>query len=396
MLVVSHLWPRSDWPHLGVFVSEQVDSLRKKCEVSVVAPVDSTIRRSELTLSQLFRGFQEYHRRSHPNFLSVPDVDLEIISFRAGLLRETFAGSAARRLAEALGQIDAEQFDLVHAHTLFPDGMACSLWLENRLIPLVVTAHGGDVHSIADGVRNEVAVLLNRADALVPVSRFLGERLIEFGADPAKVHPIPNGFSATRFATVDDTHRNVKKVAFLGRLDQIKRVDLLIQSMYHLPEEYILEIAGDGPSRKYYERLVKQLGLAERVHFLGMLSREEVPGFLAGAGLMCLVSFREGWPTVIFEAMACGTPVLATAVGGIPEALSDSGLGRLVPADVTPQSLAEEIESCLGTKWDYQRIREYAFKHSWDEITTRLTSLYSRLLEAKNRLGSGELANRGF
>ncbi len=386
VLVVSHLWPRSDWPHLGVFVAEQVESLRKTCNISIIVPVDFTIRRNELTLRQLFSGFINYHRRSHPDLLHLPDVDLKIVPFRAGLLRETFARSAARRLARALGQINADQFDLVHAHTVFPDGLACALWLENRPIPLVVTAHGSDVHSIAGGVKNEVAVLLKRANALVPVSRFLGDCLVEFGADPAKVHPIPNGFPAEQFIGVDDTRRNVKKIAFLGRLDPIKRVDLLIQAISHLPKDVILEIAGDGPARKQYEALTDKLGLRGRVHFYGMLSRGKVPGFLAGAGLMCLVSLQEGWPTVIYEALASGTPVLATSVGGIPEALSDPGLGRLVPVDIAPKALAEEIESCLEVDWDRSQIREHAFKHSWDEVTARLKALYDNLLEARNRL----------
>jgi len=368
-----------------VFVAEQVESLRKTCSISVIVPVDFTIRRDELTLRQLFSGFINYHRRSHPDLLHLPDVDLKIIPFRAGLLRETFARSAARRLARALAQVN-----------VFPDGLACALWLENRPIPLVVTAHGSDVHSIAGGVKNEVAVLLKRANALVPVSRLLGDYLVEFGADPAKVHPIPNGFPAEQFVGVDDTRRNVKKIAFLGRLDPIKRVDLLIRAMIHLPEDVILEIAGDGPARKQYEALTDKLGLRGRVHFYGMLSREEVPGFLVGAGLMCLVSLQEGWPTVIYEALACGTPVLATAVGGIPEALSDPGLGRLVPVDIAPKALAEEIESCLEVDWDRSQIKEHAFKHSWDEVTARLTALYDNLLEARNRLTGEELTNKGF
>jgi len=162
-----------------------------------------------------------------------------------------------------------------------------------------------------------------------------------------------------------------------------KRVELLISALARCRDDIVLDIAGDGPWRRKYEALVRELGLEDRVRFLGMMSHEDVPLFLAQAALMCLVSSKEGWPTVIFEALACGTPVLATAVGGVPEALEDPRLGTLVPADVSPERFAAQIEAALDSDWDHQFIKAFAFQHSWDELTDKLMALYQNLLAGK-------------
>ena len=376
VLVVSHLWPRSDWLNYGVFVADQVSSLAKNCDVSVAVPVNRTIRRSELSPGGLLSGFHKYRKRTRPDLIPVKGVQLFTVPFRSRLFRETFVSDTARNLCEALKHVPLGNFDLVHAHTVFPDGLACTMWLEGKSTPLVITAHGSDVHSASDSVKKVLVPFLNQAEALVPVSRFLADKMVEFGIEKDQIHVISNGFPAEPFSDVDDSQRNPRKLAFLGNLLSIKRVDLLIRALALCEDDITLDIAGDGDLRKNLEGLVHKLGLEKRIRFLGVISREEVPGFLAGASLMCLVSLREGWPTVIFEALACGTPVLATAVGGVPEALSHPGLGSLVPVDISPESLAGEIESALKFEWNRQFIAEYARSYSWDEIVTKLIALY--------------------
>lgn len=394
-LIVSHLWPRSDWPWLGIFVADQVASLAKRCDVSVVAPVDRTIRRKEITPHELLSGLPKYRHRTRPEMLSLQGIQPLCVPFRARLFRETFAQSSVRRLAGALEQVSLDGVDLVHAHTIFPDGLACALWLEKRAIPLVVTIHGNDVYYIRAGARKAVRSLINQVDALVPVSRYLGDLLKEYGAEPARIHVIPNGFLSEPFKKAEDTNRNPKKLVYLGRLDAHKRLDLLIDALAQCQDDIVLDIAGDGFVRKNLEAQVRKLGLENRIRFLGTMPREDVPRFLAGAALMCLVSTREGWPTVIFEALACGTPVLATAVGGNPEALEPPGLGEVVPVDITADELAKKIESTIRFDWDRQFIKEHAFRHSWDEVAAQLAQLYSSLLEAQMPESSKVSPSRG-
>ncbi len=383
VLVVSHLWPREDWCHLGTFVSEQVAALSGRCDVSVAVPVDRTIRREELKPGQLLAGLSKYRRRRSPQLLPLEGVNLRTVPFQGNILREKFASGTARNLGAALSAEVSDFPDLVHAHTVFPDGLACALWLEKNKTPLVVTAHGSDVHSASPGVRQALEPLFRRADLLIPVSRFLADRLLEFGAPAEKIRVIPNGFPEAMFRKVDTAARKANQIAFLGRLDDVKRVDLLIRAVAHLSEDIRLEIAGDGPRRNHYQALTEKLGVARRVRFLGMLRRDEVPPFLSRAGVMCLVSRREGWPTVLFEAMACGTPVIATAVGGIPEALEDPKLGMLLPPDPSPGELAEALEKAIKTDWDREYIRKHALSYSWERIADQLCAHYENLIQGR-------------
>jgi glycosyltransferase involved in cell wall biosynthesis len=287
-------------------------------------------------------------------------------------------------LAAELRKLNPAHFDVVHAHTVFPDGLACALWLEGTRVPLVITAHGSDVHSMRPGVRAAMPLLLKRADRLIPVSRALGEKLVSLGADPDCVQIIPNGFTASLFNLAQPPPRDPHKIVFLGYLRDIKRVDLLLRAVAQCRPGIVLEVAGDGPERSRLQTLAGELGLRNRVTFLGTLTRDRVPAFLAGAALMCITSRMEGWPTILFEAMACGTPVLATAVGGIPEALEKPGLGRLVPADVSSEKLARHIETALAQSWDHHAIREHAMRFSWASIGEDLLRIYLRLTEARS------------
>lgn len=379
MLVVSHLWPRTDWSNYGVFVADQVAALTKHCQVSIAVPVDRTVRRSEISPIMPFSSLKKFRLRTRPDLIPIKNVQIVEIPFRSRLFRGRFARDTALNLCEALKRAPVGDFDLVHAHTVFPDGLACSMWLEGKSIPLVITAHGSDVHSASNSVKKVLVPYLNQADFLVAVSRFLADNLVNSGVEKERVRIIPNGYPADRFTDNIPVPRSHRKLTFLGNLLPIKRVDLLIRALAYCKEDIVLDIAGDGDLRKSHETLVQKLGLGDRIQFLGIVPREKVPEFLAGSSLMCLVSLREGWPTVIFEALACGTPVLATAVGGIPEALSHPGLGTLVPVDITPQDLAQEIESALNFDWNRDFIREFAKKFTWDHIAGQLLELYREI-----------------
>lgn len=380
VLIVSHLWPRADFPHLGIFVADQAAELARYCTISVVAPVDLTHRSEEIGLRELLAGRPKYCARSKPEFIQVGQIKPQVVTFRAAPFRQALALATAKNLAQSLEAVDLSSVDLVHAHTLFPDGLACSHWLKNKNVPLVVTAHGSDVHSMPAGVQKALPHILQRADHLIAVSRALADRLLALGANPQKISVLPNGFAPELFDLKTRAVRDPNKIVFLGRLGAVKRVDLLIQALSHLPEKIRLDIGGDGAERGRLESIVGSLKLKPRVRFFGTLARADVPPFLAGAALMCMVSQKEGWPTVIFESLACGTPILATAVGGIPEALDDPNLGTLITPDISPEKLAVQIEAALDRRWDHAAIRRHALNYSWQALGARIYELYKKLI----------------
>jgi teichuronic acid biosynthesis glycosyltransferase TuaC len=379
VLLVSHLWPRTDFPFLGIFVADQTAALRKWCDIQVCSPVDLIFRSEELSLAQILAGCPKFRRRINPDLVGEEGNKLQITKYRSWAFRRTFAAGTALSLARALNKIDLTGVDLVHAHTLFPDGLGCAHWLRDKSTPLVVTAHGSDLHSISSGVQRAMRPLLERADQFIAVSDSLRDQLVKLGAEARKISVLPNGFNSGLFPEPVAADNRGKRLVFLGQPRPVKRVDLLIRALTYCPEDVSLDIAGESGLVSSLKSLTKQLNLEPRVRFLGTVPREQVPQLLANAALLCLVSSREGWPTVIFEAFACGTPVLATAVGGIPEALAGTDLGVLVSPEIEPIKLAEAICVALEQPWDHAAIRRHALDFSWEAIAETIYQIYQKV-----------------
>jgi teichuronic acid biosynthesis glycosyltransferase TuaC len=195
VLLVSHLWPRSDFPFLGIFVADQAAALSKWCDLRVCTPVDLTFRAEELTPSQILSGCPKFRRRVKPDLIVQKGLQPQIVKYRGRVFRRTFAASTAHKLAQALVKLDLTDIDLVHAHTLFPDGVACAHWLRDRSTPLVVTAHGSDLHSMPASVRRAMRPLLERANQFIAVSGALKNQLVTLGASSSNISVLPNGFS---------------------------------------------------------------------------------------------------------------------------------------------------------------------------------------------------------
>ena len=163
--------------------------------------------------------------------------------------------------------------------------------------------------------------------------------------------------------------------------------EYLIQALHELKNEgldFITLLVGDGPLREKLERLVREIGLEERVRFLGSKDREEIPKILAITDIFVLSSLWEGLPTAIIEAMAAGCPVVATAVGGTPELVIDGETGFLVyPRDA--RALAQKIKFLLQDqslrermgKDGTQRVKEH---FSMERMVQEYEALYKQLI----------------
>ena len=139
-----------------------------------------------------------------------------------------------------------------------------------------------------------------------------------------------------------------------------------------------LVIVGDGPDGPALRARATALNLAECVHFAGLVPNEALARWYSAADVMVLASSREGWPNVLLESMACGTPVVATAVGGIPEVLQDDQVGRLVSVR-EPGALAAALRDLLAAPPDRHHVRAYAEGFSWDRTSQDQVRLFESL-----------------
>jgi len=248
-------------------------------------------------------------------------------------------------------------FEVVHAHqyTCFLYGALAGLFART---PLVFTEHGRFFPDVPSWKRR----IFNRlfggtARCITAVSQGVKESLVRVeGFRPENVDVLYNGIDVERFAAAGRRSREELRrraglpvdatiVGTVGRLDSIKNQSLLLHSVARLSTHQAdlnLVIVGDGPERNRLEKEAEQLGIGDRVDFLG--NRSDTPELIAAFDVFALSSLSEGTPMTLLEAMAAGTPIVSTAVGGIPEILTtdeDSILVDGVPPDYRTRPAAD-------------------------------------------------------
>lgn len=244
---------------------------------------------------------------------------------------------------------------LIHAHFAYPEG-CLAYWLSCRTgVPYVITGRGSDmlVYPKQGGylekvIRNAV----RHADLFIGVSNFLCEVAQSLGIPAARCRMQPHGIPTDVFWWRPEVERGRDPacVLYAGRLHDVKNLDNLLDAFAILlgesePDVWLC-VAGDGPERKRLERRVRQMGLADKVTFLGHLTPAQLADKMRAAGVLVLPSLSEGWPNVIVEALACGLAVVASDTGGISEQITKPALGLLCdpgsPADIAAKIKAVE------------------------------------------------------
>jgi len=250
--------------------------------------------------------------------------------------------------------------DVRHLHAHFAQLPATLAWLAcefgNRAEPdgapwsFSVTVHGP--HELFDDREANFAVKTRAAKFVVGISDFTAAQIkrIVDPADWPKVHVVRCGLDLERFRFEPTSEPgDPAVVTMVARLSPEKGHLVLVDAMQMLRERgvgVVASIVGDGQFRPQIEARIAELGLGDQVTLTGELHSDQVAVQLRTADIFCLPSFFEGLPISIMEAMATGLPVIATAVGGIPELVSDRRTGFLVPAG-RADAVADAIEALV-------------------------------------------------
>lgn len=250
------------------------------------------------------------------------------------------------------GLVRRERIDIVHAHELSSNLLTYLASFLHR-VPIVTTVHGWIGNSARQRALSALdRRLIPRFDRVLVVSRRMREALLREGASPATVRLVHNGLVLANYRRTGRRGELTALagraipgpvVASIGRLSREKGHADLIEATAILAAEHqrvSLVLAGDGPERQALETLAHERGVSDRVYFLGYVDRPQL--VLEETDLMVLPSHSEGLPNAALEALAMDVPVLATAVGGTPEVITDGETGRLVPSG-SPAALAREM-----------------------------------------------------
>ena len=394
ILVFTSLYPNNVCPNHGVFVKERMTAFARLdgCETRVIAPVPyfppihltDRVRYRQVKPMEIVEGVPVYH----PRYPMIPKLGM---SFH-GLGMFIGALPVARRLKREF------DFDAIDAHYVYPDGFAAILLAKYFNVPIVVSARGSDINQFSEFpiVRRLIQYTLNRADHAIAVCEALKFAMIDVGCESGKISVIPNGVDTKKFHPVQKLEAKAKLllpdtqvVVSVGGLIPRKGHDRLIKAFQQLlvargRRDVTLAIIGEGPLRKTLEREVNLLGLGDCIRLVGAVPHHELIDWYSAADVSCLASSREGWANVVLESMACGTPVVATAVWGSPEIISSDRVGLLTSRE--PEDIAVALGKALERVWDRDAILAYAQQHTWQNAAGKVqTALQSVIRDYKGR-----------
>lgn len=386
LLVFSSLFPNNITPDLGVFVKERMVHFARHtgCDMKVVAPVPyyppiklgSRWRFSQVADQETIEGFEIYH----PRYYMTPKVGMALYGWKMFLS----VLPMMRQLKQSF------PFDLIDAHFLYPDGVAATLLGRALNTPVVVSARGDDVLSYARRplIRQLLRKSLQDANQAIAVSHEIKDVMVHsVGAAAEKITVIPNGVDSKKFCPLPPQQAREslglpqkKTILGVGYLQHRKAFDRLLVAYRDVCTKPIgqdtqLVIVGEGSLRKELEGMITTLGLEGRVRLVGHVPHQLLTPWFSAADVFCLFSRQEGCPNVVLEALACGTPVVATPVGEVPYILDSEDVGLI--AEPEKEAMARQLARALEKPWSRQAVREYALGYSWERVTAAVSEVFT-------------------
>lgn len=376
--VVTPLFPTREQPSVGQPIYYTVLGLKQWAEVRVFSPLPRYPSWLRPTRFLYVRKDLTYRP---------PGVETEYFEYpvlpRIGRLFNGYICS--RRLTPRLR---AWKPELILAYWLYPEGFAAVLAGRRMGVPVVVGARGSDLRRIQDRATAWFTRrTLHEASGVITVSEELRQKALQMGARGDRVKTVLNGCDGTVFKPSDRAAARAelgiaaeaRLVLYVGRLDEGKGLEELLEAAERMRDvkDLLFVLLGEGLLGDVLRKRVASAGLGDRVWLPGVSSRHEVAKWMAACNVFCLPSHSEGCPNVVCEALACGRPVVATRVGGIPELVNDT-CGILVPAADT-EGLARALRDALDAPWNSQTIAQQ-FTRNWDEVAADTFDICNRFL----------------
>lgn len=390
ILSLSTVYPNPEEPGLGLFVRSRLQALTGLASVQVIAPVpimDYSNPKGKWIGTRHYSANRQDDaiEVNHPRWFYPPGGTFLNAPFLYSRLLPMVSRICQRWLP-----------DLIDAHFGYPEGVAAALLSRTLNVPFTITLRGSEPgFSQEPGRRAAIRWAMREAYHVIAVSDNLRNFAIQQGVSPHRVSTIPNGVDQsifyprcqsgmrTKYCFPADT----KVIVSAGELIEAKGHHLVIRSVRELLDRshnVILVVAGSRarggrPYDDHLRQLIADLSLSERVRFAGFIDRTELPELLSAADVFCLASYTEGWPNVVNEALACGTPVVASSVGGVSAMISNSSFGIVVPPK-DQLSLTNALATALDRQWDREAISLHGRQRSWREVAREVFDIFDDVL----------------
>jgi len=315
----------------------------------------------------------------HPRFLHVPRViAVHAPLYAAGVLRD------AHRLRG--------KYDVILSPFAYPDGVASVILGEILRVPVAVKLHGGDMNVAAKNppARRWINWAFPKVARIVAVSYPLAQAAHGFGVPWSKMAVVEDGVDASVFRIRDRKQAKLsagldpdrRHIVYVGRLERRKGIHELMESFSEIAKlrpDVDLVLVGDGEDTSPCEHWAKEM--KGRAILTGVLGIDEVANYYAASDITTLPSYAEGTPNCVIEALACGRPVVATSVGGVPDMIHDENMGELIPAKDVP-ALTTALLRALDRSYDPAKIVRLTGRGTWSDSAGHLADVLQGAVES--------------
>jgi glycosyltransferase involved in cell wall biosynthesis len=374
ILFIVRSYPSSKKPISGIFIKEHAKAVSLYEEVAVItSEYDSGLK----SVYKIDTNMEE-------------EIQVLRVSYRKSPIPKTTYFIYLWGIFCAFRRLIKENWipDIIHAH-IYSEGVPAVMLGKYYKKPVVISEHFSSFprKTIRGFEKLKAIFSMNNSNVIISVSRNLIKYIKYYGVkNQFKV--VPNTFDTNVFfPDIKRKPRETKKLLLVASLIPIKGIPYLLESLMTLEKnrnDFILDIVGAGPCKIQYEKYSCELGIKDKVNFHGLKKKEEIARFMRNADVFVLSSIWENLPCVLIEAMACGLPIIATKIGGIPEIMNEK-TGIMVPPK-NKDALADAILYVFDHIRDYSReeIAEYAKRNfSFKVIGKQLDNIYNGILHNK-------------
>jgi len=366
--IITNLYPLPWEPNRATFNRQQFSLLDENYDKSILVPV---------AFIEWFKNRKQIKQAENLRFVPYfypPKLGRRFYSLFLFLSIILHSGNWLRK----------KRNDILLASWAYPEAVTTS-WLSKLYnCRFYFKVHGSDInfHSNYPARARQIVNAANKADGILSVSQDLKTKMIKLGIEKQKITVIYNGINHDLFGTKQNRTINKDYILYVGNLKQAKGVFELLDGFNQIHERFPnlhLIFAGSGEQKNKLINTTEKYGLSDKVEFLGSVNHDTLPGLMQYATLIALPSYNEGVPNVLLESMACGTPVLATAVGGIPEIINQDICGVLI-AEKNSDAVALGLQDILIRKWSYEKIVEHSKQFTWQKNQQQLIKLISNII----------------
>lgn len=391
VLVISYMYPNMRRPNSGIFIQERLENLSQLCEVKLINPCPwippiGSLKKLIMPNIQKENSIEIYR----PKYLPLPG---RIFNFIKGIWCFIFIKNEVKELYKKFN------FDIIHAHRVFPEGVAAVLLGGVHKKPVVITLHGSDINYWAKSyfIRKMIIFSLDKADKIIAVSKALKSQILEMGIADGKIEVLFNAVDTNKFKPLNkiDARKKLglpvgkKIIIFVGNLVMVKSPLFLLESIHQIREkgkdDFLLVMIGDGVLKDEIENKINKFSLQVVIKLVGAKPHEEIPFWMSAADFLVLPSINEGMPTVLLEAMACGLPVIATEVGGVSEIVDNEKTGILIQSN-DAEALGKNILRLIDDEKLRERLKLNGLLFikennlTWQDEAFKTLGIYKRIL----------------